>query len=206
MEGSMISKTAAFPLLTATAIICSAPTVALAHPGLGPHADIALGFMHPLTGSDHILAMVSVGIVAATLAGRALWLLPLASLAAIALGGGLGITGIRLPLVEMMIALSVVAAGVAVASPRKCSLAVAVVTVGAFALFHGHAHGAEITPTIAAIPSVLGFMLATGILHALGIWLAFATAWLNPTRARHANIAAGFATAIFGIALLATAA
>jgi urease accessory protein len=205
MEVSMISKTAVFPLLTTTATICFASTAAFAHPGLSQHPGLALGFMHPLTGPDHILAMVAIGVVAATLGGRALWTLPLASLAAITLGGGLSIAGIKLPLAETMIALSVVAAGVALALPRKYPLMVATLTVSAFALFHGHAHGADFAPTMSVMLFALGFIIATALLHALGIGLAFATAWLPSTRARDANCAVGFAVAIFGIVQLATA-
>ncbi len=194
-----------FVLGTATACLALAPGVAFAHPGLGPHAGLALGFIHPLTGADHILAMVAVGILAATLGGRALWALPLAFLAVVAFGGELGISGVRLPLVELVIALSVVIMGLAVALPRQCSLPACLMMVGSFALYHGYAHGTEMAQTVSAVRFVLGFVIATGMLHAIGIGLGIGVTFLSRTGARFACSVAGLTIATVGIGLLISA-
>lgn len=185
-----------------TAIACLAPTVALAHPDPG-QTGLALGFMHPLTGADHLLVMVAVGILAATLGGRALWALPLTFLAIMALGSGLGIIGVRLPLVEMVITLSVVVMGLAVASPRKCPMVAAAAMVVTFALYHGHAHGTESVPVASAILFVLGFTAATATLHSIGIGLGLAVKRFNPVHVRYARSVFGLAIAIFGLGILA---
>ena len=186
-----------------TAAACLAPAVAFAHPGPGPHTGLVPGFMHPLTGADHLLVMVAVGILAATLGGRALRVLPLTFLAVMALGAGLGINGVGLPLVEMVIALSVVVTGLAVASPRKCPMVAVTAMVGVFALYHGHAHGTELLPGVSAIPFVLGFTVATATLHAIGIGLGLAIKRFDPVHVRHAWSIAGLAMAMFGLGLLA---
>lgn len=177
-----------------TAAVCLAPTIAFAHPDPG-QTGLALGFMHPLTEADHFLVMVAVGILAAALGGRALWALPLTFLAVMALGAGLGIIGVGLPLVEMVIALSVVVMGLAVASPRKCPMMAAVAMVGTFALYQGHEHGTELTPAMSAIPFVLGFTAATATLHSIGIGLGLAVNRFNPIDVRYACSISGLLTA-----------
>jgi urease accessory protein len=189
-------------LVLCTAAACLAPAVAFAHPNPGSHTGLALGFMHPLTGADHLLAMVAVGILAATLGGRALWALPLTFLAVMTLGGRLGINGVGLPLVEMVIALSVMVMGLAVASPQKCPLVAAAAMVGTFALYHGHAHGTELTPAVSATPFVLGFTVATATLHSIGIGLGLAVKRFKPIHVRYACGVSGLAIAIFGLGLL----
>ena len=194
-------------IMTGRFVLCSAavflvPTIAFAHPDL-EQTGLALGFVHPLTGADHLLVMVAVGILAATLGGRALWVLPLTFLAVMALGSGLGIIGVRLPLVEMVIVLSVVVMGLAIASPRKCPMVAGAAMVGTFALYHGHAHGTELTPAVSAIPFVLGFTAATATLHSIGIGLGFAVNRFNPVRVRYACSISGLAITMFGLGLLA---
>lgn len=186
-----------------TAAACFAPADAFAHPGPGSLTGLALGFMHPLTGADHVLAMVAVGILAATLGGRALWALPLTFLAAMVLGGGLGINGVGLPLGQTVIALSVVVMGLAVSSPRKSPMAAAIVMVATFALYHGHAHGMELSPVVSSVPFVFGFTVATATLHSIGIGLAFAVKRFNPVCVRYAWSVSGLAMAMFGLGLLA---
>jgi urease accessory protein len=150
---------------------------ALAHTG-GHAAAAGAGFWsglgHPFGGLDHVLAMVVVGLLAAALGGRALWLVPGAFLATMAAGGLAGMAGWPPPYVELGIAGSVVVLGALVAaapSARLPALAAALV-VGALATFHGHAHGTE-APSAAAVPWLyaLGFVLATAALHAAGIGL-----------------------------------
>ena len=121
-----------------------APAVAFAHPGAAGHTHGFLqGFAHPIGGIDHILAMVAVGIFAATLGGRALWAVPLSFMGFMVAGGALGMAGVSLPFVEVGIALSIVALGIAVAVNWDWPVTSAMAMVGLFAVFHGHAHGTE---------------------------------------------------------------
>ncbi|MBV9066587.1 MAG: HupE/UreJ family protein, partial [Methylobacteriaceae bacterium] len=147
------------------------PSAAFAHVGLGDTSGIAHGFMHPLSGADHVLAMVAVGLFAARLGGRALWLVPLSFVAMMVFGGVLGIAGVDLPYVEIAIGLSVVVLGLVVAAQVNPPLAIAMAVVGSFAIFHGHAHGAEMPETASGLAYGAGFVIATALLHAIGICL-----------------------------------
>src|SRR5258705_637652 len=120
-----------------------APAVAFAHPGHGDQSGFVHGFLHPMTGLDHILAMVTVGILAYQIGGRALWLVPTTFLAVMAAGGLLGAAGVSFYFVESGIAASVVVLGAIVALALKPPVAVAMPLVGLFAVFHGFAHGIE---------------------------------------------------------------
>src|SRR6185437_6543370 len=146
-----------------------APTAALAHVGVGNTSGFMHGFMHPLRGLDHQLAMILVGIFAYQLGGRALWLVPLTFVSVMALGGVLGVMQIQVPLVEIGIALSVAMLGAVVAFRVKAPLAVAMAAVGLFAIFHGHAHGTEMPLDAAGLEYGLGFLCATALLHATGV-------------------------------------
>lgn len=157
--------------LTIAAALTLMPTAALAHPGFGEMHGFAHGFAHPLGGLDHILAMVTVGIFAWQLGGRALWLVPAAFVAAMAAGGALALTGVPVPMVEAGIAASVIVLGAIVALGIKAPLAIAMGLVGLFAIFHGHAHGAEMPLEAATGAYAAGFMLATALLHLAGIAL-----------------------------------
>jgi urease accessory protein len=141
------------------------------------------GFMHPLGGLDHQLAMILVGIFAYQLDGRALWLVPLTFVGIMAVGGFLGIAGIPVPFIEIGIALSVIVLGAIVAFGVKVPVAVAMGIVGLFAIFHGHAHGSEMPMDASGVEYGLGFMLATALLHAVGIGIGFligmTTKWLG---------------------------
>lgn len=149
--------------------LCLIPSVALAHTGIGDTSGLAHGFMHPLSGLDHQLAMILVGIFAYQLGGRALWLVPLTFVAVMAFGGMLGVNDLPLPFVEIGIALSVVLLGAVIAFGVKAPVAVAMGLVGLFAVFHGHAHGAEMPLDASGAEYGLGFTLATALLHASGI-------------------------------------
>ena len=140
-----------------------APTAALAHTGVGDTSGFMHGFMHPLGGLDHQLAMILVGVFAYQLGGRALWLVPLTFVGIMALGGFLGIAGIPVPFIELGIALSVIVLGAIVAFGVKVPVAAAMGIVGLFAIFHGHAHGSEMPMDASGFEYGLGFMLATAI-------------------------------------------
>jgi urease accessory protein len=174
------------------------PSIATAHVGVGDAGGIAHGFMHPLSGIDHVLAMVAVGFFAAHLGGRALWLVPLSFVAMMAVGGGLGATGVPLPYVEIGIGLSVAVLGIIVASAVNPPVAIAMALVGCFAIFHGYAHGAEMPETASGLIYGVGFVLATAALHALGI--GFGIFAMSVPRVRQFT---GSAMALAGIGILA---
>jgi urease accessory protein len=178
-------------------LLALTPSLAFAHVGSGDAHGIAHGFMHPLSGLDHILAMGAVGLFAAHLGGRALWLVPLAFLAMMTVGGALGVRAIGLPYVEVGIGLSVVVLGIMVASRANPPVAIAMALVGFFALFHGHAHGAEMPESASGLAYGAGFILATTLLHAIGI----AFGMLIGSERRLTQLA-GSAMAMGGIALL----
>lgn len=147
------------------------PTAAFAHPGHIAGSPFAAGWAHPLSGSDHVLAMLAVGLWAATATDRrGIWALPLTFMAAMVLGGILGAAGVQLPAVEPMILASSVILGLAVALALRPSLGVALPVVAAFGVMHGHAHGAE-GPASGLAAYAAGFLLATGALHLAGIGL-----------------------------------
>jgi urease accessory protein len=169
-------KTMAFRLikswLAATPAILT-PAVAFAHTGVGDTSGFVHGFGHPISGLDHVLAMVMVGVFAWQLGGRALWLLPTTFVAVMATAGALGIAGIGIPFVEIGIAVSVVVLGAIVAFELKAPTVAAMGLVGLFAVFHGHAHGAEIPENAGGVAYAAGFIIATALLHLAGISAGF---------------------------------
>jgi urease accessory protein len=182
--------------------LCLAPTAALAHTGVGDTSGFAHGFMHPLGGLDHLLAMILVGLFAYGLGGRALWLVPLTFVGVMALGGFLGIAEIPVSFIEIGIALSVVVLGAVVAFGIKPPVAAAMAMVGLFAIFHGHAHGTEMPMDASGLTYGVGFMLATALLHAagvgIGMLIGMTTRWLGDDVYR----AAGGLASLAGIAIL----
>lgn len=151
------------------AALAALPAVALAHPGHGPEAGFAAGALHPLSGLDHVAVMVAVGLLAARLGGRALWLLPLSFLTLMTVGGALAMAGAAVPFTEAMIAVSVVAMLAALILRWTPPAPAAAAMVGAFALFHGLAHGAEMPGNASGVVFASGFVLATALLHGLGL-------------------------------------
>ncbi len=151
--------------LVLAAVTALLPTAAFAHTGIGATTGFGHGFVHPLTGIDHVLAMTAVGMFAWQLGGRALWLVPATFVGLMAAGGALGVAGVGVPFVEAGIALSVVVLGAIVALGIRSPVAVAMGIVGLFAIFHGHAHGAEMPENAGGLTYALGFMLATAALH-----------------------------------------
>ena len=134
-------------------------------------AGFEAGVTHPFTGFDHLLAMLAVGMWAAQQGGRAQWSIPLAFVAMMTLGGILALTGVHLPMVETGIATSVLVLGLLVTFSARLPLAAGATLVGIFALFHGHAHGAELPLAASPVEYALGFILATAALHGIGIAL-----------------------------------
>jgi urease accessory protein len=153
------------------------PGVALAHTGVGVAGGLLSGFTHPVFGFDHVVAMVAVGLWGAFLGQPAIWLLPVVFPVVMAFGGLAGVLGVPLPGVEMGIALSAVALGAMVALALRPPLWVAAVLVGAFAIFHGHAHGTELPEAANPLAYGVGFVIATGLLHLSGIALGLLSRW-----------------------------
>lgn len=142
----------------------------------------ASGFVHPILGWDHVVAMVAVGLWGAFMGERAVWTLPVVFPVVMALGGLLGLMGVAVPFVEQGIAVSAIVIGLMVATGSRPPLAVAAVVVGAFAIFHGHAHGAELPEAANPVLYTAGFMVATGLLHLSGILVGLAVRWPWGTR------------------------
>jgi urease accessory protein len=157
------------------------------------------GFAHPLFGADHVVAMVAVGLWGAFLGAPAIWLLPIVFPLVMALGGVIGILGVPLPGVETGIAVSAIVLGLMVALAAKPPLLVAAAIVGAFAIFHGHAHGAELPPGVDAVAYSIGFVVATGLLHLSGVAFGLLARW---PAGRIAVRAAGGAIALAGVVFL----
>jgi len=177
------------------------PGVALAHTGAGEATGFMHGLSHPIGGADHVLAMLAVGLWAAQIGGRALWAIPGTFVFVMILGGVLGFYGISVPFVEGGILVSVLVFGVLIAGAFKFPIIVSALIVGVFALFHGHAHGAEMPFAIGAVSYSIGFALATAILHTAGI--AFGML-LQRIDLEKVNRFAGGAIALSGIFLAAT--
>jgi urease accessory protein len=160
-----------------TGVLLLLPATAGAHAETGTIGGFVSGFRHPLTGLDHIVAMVAVGLWGAYLGAPAMWLLPVVFPVVMAFGGALGVLGVPLPGVETGIALSGVLLGLAVAFAARPPLWIAAAIVGVFAIFHGHAHGTELPAAANAMTYAIGFVIATGLLHLSGIALGLLLRW-----------------------------
>ncbi len=157
--------------------VLSSAGPAFAHAQKGEAAGFLTGFLHPISGLDHVLAMVAVGLWGAQLGAPAIWLLPVAFPMVMAMGGALGLMGVPLPGIEYGIAASAILLGVAVMLEARPPLPVAAALVGFFAVFHGHAHGTELPPGQSALLYSMGFVIATGCLHAAGIAIGTVHRW-----------------------------
>jgi urease accessory protein len=162
-------------LVAVALAVLTAP--AFAHVEQGQAAGLLAGLLHPVSGLDHVLAMVAVGLWGAQLGAPAIWLLPVTFPLVMAVGGLLGLLGVALPGVEFGIAASAVLLGAAVMTERRLPLVVAAALVGGFAIFHGHAHGTELPPGQSGLLYSLGFVVATGCLHAVGIAIGAIHRW-----------------------------
>src|SRR5262245_7154975 len=160
------------------------------------------GFAHPLFGLDHVVAMVAAGLWGAFLGPPALWLLPITFPLVMAIGGAIAIVGVPVPAVEIGIASSAVVLGGMIALAARPPLIIAALIVGAFAIFHGHAHGAELPPGSDAVAFSVGFVMATGLLHLAGITFGLLTRW--PAGCIGVR-AAGVGIALVGVVFLSKA-
>ena len=173
-----------------------------AHIQAGEGGGFLSGLEHPLSGLDHIVAMVSVGLWGAQLGRPAIWVLPVTFPLVMAVGGFLGLIGIALPGVEVGIAASAILLGAAVLLEARPTLAIAAALVAIFAIFHGYAHGAELPPGGNGLLYSLGFIIATGFLHACGIVVGLVHQW--PWGQKLLRTAGGFVLATGGFVLWKT--
>jgi urease accessory protein len=163
--------------LTALTLSLLSPITVHAHTETGAVTGFLSGLHHPLSGWDHILAMIAVGLWGAQLGAPAVWALPVAFPMAMAFGGVIGLMGLPLPGVEIGIAISALVLGGMVSMEYRPPLWIAALIVGGFALFHGHAHGTELPPGSHAMLYSMGFVVATGTLHGCGIALGLGHRW-----------------------------
>lgn len=162
----------------AALLACAAALPAQAHVGQGDVAGgLVSGFLHPVLGFDHLVAMVAVGIWGAILGRPAIWVLPVTFPLVMALGGVLGIRGVPVPGVEIGVAGSAVVLGAMIALAVRPPLALAGLIVAVFAIFHGYAHGAELPTSANAVSYAFGFVVGTGMLHAIGILIGEVKRW-----------------------------
>ncbi|XDA96474.1 HupE/UreJ family protein [Sulfitobacter sp. LCG007] len=172
---------------------------ALAHTGEGYGGGLAAGITHPILGWDHVAAMVAVGLWGAFLGAPAIWILPVVFPLFMALGAAAGITGLPVPAVETGIALSAVVLGLMIVFAARPPIRVAAVIVGLFAIFHGYAHGKGLPSTANAFAFAVGFVIATGLLHLMGIAFGLLVKW---PPGRVAVRAAGGLISLAGVAFL----
>ncbi|KAA3629125.1 MAG: Ni/Fe hydrogenase [Proteobacteria bacterium] len=180
-------------------LLAAFSTAAASHTGNGDTGGFISGLYHPVLGWDHVAAMVAVGLWGAFLRNPAIWVLPVVFPLVMAVGGALGVTGVQLPLVETGIAASAIVLGAMILLAVRPPLSVAAVLVGAFAVFHGHAHGVELPAAADAVAYSAGFVLATGALHLGGIAFGLMTRW---PAGRAAVRACGGGIALAGIGFL----
>jgi urease accessory protein len=145
------------------------PSLALTHTGTGHVAGFMQGLAHPVSGLDHVLAMVAVGLLAGRLGGAALWRVPASFIVVLACGALLGMAAVPLPFVETGIALSILVFGLLFAAGHNSPPTLTTVLVGCFALFHGHAHGTEAAGNISGLAYIAGLLSASALLHACGV-------------------------------------
>jgi urease accessory protein len=165
------------PQFVAMTLVLVWTSFAHAHVERGQATGFVSGFGHPWSGFDHVLAMIAVGIWGAQLGAPALWLLPVVFPMVMAQGAFLGLVGLPLPGVEVGIALSALLLGAMVSGKVRLKLVVAVLLVGTFAVFHGHAHGTELPAGQSGLLYSMGFVIATGCLHGLGMALGLLHRW-----------------------------
>ena len=181
------------------ALFLLAPSSSFAHVEQGQAIGFITGLRHPWSGLDHVLAMIAVGIWGAQLGNPAIWLLPVTFPLVMAMGAMMGLIGIPLPGIEVGIALSAILLGAMVVGEVRPKMIVAALLVGFFAVFHGHAHGTELPPGQSGMLYSMGFVVATGCLHGIGIALGLVHRW---PQGRLALRGAGAFIAIMGVTFL----
>ncbi len=187
--------------MTLVVVLATISSGASAHTGVDHEYSFFAGLSHPFTGADHTLAMVAVGLWAGLNGGRALWAWPLSFVGLMIGGGLLGAAEISLPWVEPGILASVVGLGLLVVAAVQLPIAAGAVIIAVFALLHGHAHGSEVHLELAAAPHALGFIVATAILHGIGLAVAYVA---SGSTGRLAVRGAGALVAALGIYLTLT--
>jgi len=181
----------------AAILLMAAAMPAYAHVGIGTTSSFTAGFMHPLSGLDHMTVMIAVGLWAALKGGRAIWAWPAAFVGVMLAGAALGMAHVPVPFVEPGILASVVALGLLVALAVDLPVSAGVAILGLFALFHGHAHGTEVPENAGGLEYMAGFAVATALLHAVGIAAALGLG----TRFRGLARVAGATCAAIGLGL-----
>ena len=192
MNTNPLRSVGARALLLLAAIVMAWP--AWAHEQQGQAAGFVTGLLHPVSGLDHVLAMVAVGLWGAQLGAPAIWLLPITFPLVMAMGAMLGFLGVPVPGIEYGVAASGILLGAVVMFEVRPPLVGAALLVGFFAIFHGHAHGTELPPGQSALLYSMGFVMATGGLHAAGIGIGTIHRWApgrRLLRAAGAIVAAG---------------
>jgi urease accessory protein len=165
MKSSRIFLSTGFALLLGLI-----PTIAYAHDGGNiPFGGFLVGLVHPVLGFDHLLAMLSVGILSAQIGGKAIWTVPATFVGVMALGGVLGLSNLNLTITEIGIAISLVILGAVIAAERRVPVLIAMLGVGFFAIFHGYAHGAEMPDLAQPVLYAFGFLTGTILIHIAGV-------------------------------------
>jgi urease accessory protein len=177
----------------ALGIVALAPITAFAHIGVGSISGLGAGFLHPFTGIDHLLAMVAIGLWAAQLGGRARWVVPATFVIVMAAGGALGMLGVPIPGIEQGILVSLLVLGLLIAASLRLPTEAGVLIAAVFAVFHGHAHGTEMSPEFGGLAYGAGFAIASAVLHAAGVGMGFVFDKMNVRIA--ARIAGAFIAA-----------
>jgi urease accessory protein len=175
------------------------PSSVLAHVESGQATGFATGLQHPWSGLDHVLAMIAVGLWGAQLGSPAIWVLPVIFPMVMSMGAMMGLLGIPLPGIEIGIAVSAIILGIMVVGEIRPKLIIAAVLVGFFAIFHGHAHGTELPEGQSGLLYSMGFVIATGCLHGVGISLGLVHRW---PAGRLALRGAGAFIAMMGVSFL----
>jgi urease accessory protein len=185
----------------AAAAFALLPALARAHVEEGSLGALD-GFMHPIKGADHLLAMLSVGIVSAQMGGRSIWLVPALFVLAMIGGGIVGLNQIMVPHVELGVALSVVALGAAIVfADRRSNVALIMAFVALFGALHGHAHGLEAPKTASPIFYSFGFVISTALIHLIGVFVGYVVT--QQSRLRNASTYLGCLVSGAGVYFLA---
>ena len=166
-----------FVFVLAVAVCLLLTPSAQAHVEGGQAVGFVTGLQHPWSGLDHVLAMIAVGLWGAQLGNPAIWVLPITFPMVMSFGAMMGLLGIPLPGIEIGIAVSAILLGGMVLGEVKPKLIVAAIMVGIFAIFHGHAHGTELPVGQSGLLYSMGFVIATGVLHGIGITIGFIHRW-----------------------------